>query len=207
MKKVILLDMDGTITPPRKPIEVDMVKKLDEILFADIHLGIVTGSNLEYMQEQLNSWEKFKLSHRNLHILPCNGLEYWRASKCIYRKNMRDLYSKTEWDWLMHDINSADKRMRLSLGGKDIRIPEKFIYERGSMINWCPIGRDATIFDRESFVQLDKKYKLRESFLNQMKTRPLFASKTVMSWSFCKRYAAVKPDIPLPIIAIFINNN
>ena len=180
MKKIILLDMDGTITPPRKPIQIDMIQKLDEILSHDIHLGVVTGSNLEYMQEQLNSWEKFKLAHRNIHSFPCNGLEYWRNCKCVYRKNMKDEYTGSEWNWLIHDIHSADKRMRLSLGGKDIRVPEKIIQERGSMINWCPIGRDANDKDRAKFIEIDKKHKLRENFLNQMKTRPLFTKKTVI---------------------------
>ena len=51
MKKVILLDMDGTITPPRKSIETEMIVQLDSMIADGYELGIVSGSGLQYMDE------------------------------------------------------------------------------------------------------------------------------------------------------------
>ena len=51
MNRIVLLDMDGTITPPRLPIE----KKMEEALLSlsrVAKIGIVTGSNFEYVMQQ-----------------------------------------------------------------------------------------------------------------------------------------------------------
>ena len=171
MKKVILLDMDGTITPPRKPISVEMKIQLDSMVNAGFTLGIVSGSSREYMDEQLGSWDKWEKNCKMVQKFPVNGTEGLQ---------MRNEYTDFEWEWLIHDIESADHRMRLSLGGRYIRKPENIIDFRGSSINWCPIGRDANEAQRKCFIGLDFAFNLRKNFLEQMKTRPLFHSKTVI---------------------------
>jgi len=171
MKKVILLDMDGTITPARKPIEPSMIAILDEIIKAGFYLGIVSGSNIELMNEQLSSWDKWVKGCNRVVKYPVNGTQ---------GLDMEKEYTEFEWKWLLHDIKAADKRMRLSLGGKYIRQPEEIIEYRGSAINWCPIGRDANAEQREFFIHLDRKHNFRKNFLEQMKTRPLFHERTVI---------------------------
>ena len=171
MKKVILLDMDGTITPHRKPLDPFMGVQLDSMIADGWELGIVSGSKLEYMDEQLGGWNTWKNTHPKLHKFPINGTQGLQ---------MRNEYTEFEWQWLIHDIKSADHRMRLSIGGKYIRVPDQIIDFRGSSINWCPIGRDANDKQRKRFVGLDHAFDLRLNFLNQMKTRPLFHHKTVI---------------------------
>ena len=171
MKKVILLDMDGTITPPRKPIETEMIVQLDSMIADGFELGIVSGSGIDYMDEQLGSWNKWNKDCKMVHKFPVNGTQ---------GLDMRNEYTESDWNWLIHDIEAADHRMRLSLGGRYIRVPDKIIEYRGSAINWCPIGRDASHKMRKRFVGLDYAFDLRLNFLNQMKTRPLFHSKTVI---------------------------
>ena len=171
MKKVILLDMDGTITPHRKPIDSYMVAQLNSMFADDWEIGIVSGSGMEYMDEQLSGWDPWNSDHPMLHKFPINGTQGLQ---------MRNEYTRFEWDWLINDIQSADHRMRRSLGGNYIRVPEQIIDFRGSSINWCPIGRDANEKQRKRFVGLDIAFDLRKNFLEQMKTRPLFHSKTVI---------------------------
>lgn len=171
MKKIILLDMDGTITPHRKPIDPFMCLQLDSMIADGWDLGIVSGSHLDYMDEQLESWQAWKDNHHMLHKFPING---------TLGLQMRNEYTKFEWEWLIHDIRAADHRMRLSLGGMYIRMPREIIDFRGPSINWCPIGRDANDNARKRFIGLDHAFDLRKNFLQQMKTRPLFHSKTVI---------------------------
>ena len=171
MKKVILLDMDGTITNHREPIDPSVHIQLDSMIADDWELGIVSGSHIEYMNEQLNGWKAWKNNHHKVHKFPINGTQ---------GMDMKSKYTDFEWNWLMHDIKAADHRMRLSLGGKYLRIPEEIIDFRGSSINWCPIGRDANEKQRKRFIGLDQAFDLRINFLQQMKTRPLFHEKTVI---------------------------
>lgn len=171
MKKVILLDMDGTITPARKPIEPPMISILNEIIEAGFHIGIVSGSPLNYMDEQLKSWDRWSKNCNRIHKYPVNGTA---------GLDMKSEYTSAEWRWLLDDIKSADKRMRLSVGGKEIRTPDEIIQHRGSALNWCPIGRDANEDERHKFIQLDTARGFRVSFLEQMKCRPLFHKKTVI---------------------------
>ena len=49
---VVLFDMDGTLTEPRSSLEKDLVPLLEELSnIADI--GIVTGSDFEYLKQQI----------------------------------------------------------------------------------------------------------------------------------------------------------
>jgi len=171
MKKVILLDMDGTITEHRKQIQTDMIIQLDSMIADEYELGIVSGSPLEYMNEQLDAWPAWKNNHPKVHKFPVNGTQGLQ---------MRNEYTEFEWEWLIHDIKAADHRMRLSLGGKYIPEPDEIIEYRGSAINWCPIGRGASNKMRKRFVGLDHAFDLRINFMNQMKTRPMFHNKTVI---------------------------
>ena len=171
MKKVILLDMDGTITPPRKPITDEMALQLDSMLVDNWELGIVSGSHIQYMDEQLSSWKAWKNNNPRIKKYPVNGTSLL---------SMRDEYSSFEWNWLIHDITAADHRMRCSLGGSYIRQPKSILEFRGSSINWCPPGRDADDKQRKKFIGLDMAFDLRVNFMKELKTRPLFHKKTVV---------------------------
>tara|TARA_B100001057_G_scaffold479909_1_gene552127 strand:+ start:19 stop:798 length:780 start_codon:yes stop_codon:yes gene_type:complete len=171
MKKVILLDMDGTITPPRKPIQDEMIVQLNSMINDKYELGIVSGSDIDYMDEQLGRWDKWAKDCKMLHKYPVNGTK---------DLDMKSQYTEADWQWLIDDIEAADHRMRLSLGGQYIRIPNEIIEYRGSAINWCPIGRDASDKMRKRFVGLDYAFDIRINFMNQLKSRPLFHSKTVI---------------------------
>ncbi len=52
MKKIILFDMDGTLTPARKAMTRDVAEKLFELHNTDYDIGIISGSGLNYILEQ-----------------------------------------------------------------------------------------------------------------------------------------------------------
>ena len=102
MKKVILLDMDGTITPPRKPIQDEMIVQLNSMINDEYELGIVSGSDIDYMDEQLGRWDKWANDCVKIHKYPVNGTK---------GLDMKSEYSDSDWQWLIHDIEAADHRM------------------------------------------------------------------------------------------------
>jgi hydroxymethylpyrimidine pyrophosphatase-like HAD family hydrolase len=49
---ICLFDVDGTLTEPRRPINKQMLNTLRELSF-QTEIGLLTGSGLEYIKEQL----------------------------------------------------------------------------------------------------------------------------------------------------------
>ena len=78
MQKIVLFDMDGTLTPPREHLDYSLVETLAKLCnYAEI--GIVSGSDYDYIMQQcgfLTTNDTIKLK---LHILPCNGTKHSRG--------------------------------------------------------------------------------------------------------------------------------
>ena len=53
-EKIFLFDMDGTLTPPRKQIEGKVVRAL-RALSSIGKIGVVTGSDYDYVKQQIFS--------------------------------------------------------------------------------------------------------------------------------------------------------
>ena len=53
MKKIVLFDMDGTLTEAREEISEDLLEGLLALRDEGAEAGIVTGSDLEYIKEQI----------------------------------------------------------------------------------------------------------------------------------------------------------
>ena len=73
---VVLFDIDGTLTEPRRVITKDMIDILNELAKL-VEIGFVTGSDLEYVKEQMWPALEKKIIRDNCHILPCNGTQYF----------------------------------------------------------------------------------------------------------------------------------
>ena len=82
LKPIILFDMDGTLTLPRKSIDWSTIVAMREIQkHADI--GIVSGSPYEYIVEQMSlAWREINsLRPDQLSIMPCNGTKLYEFTK------------------------------------------------------------------------------------------------------------------------------
>ena len=167
MKKVVLFDMDGTLTPPRKKMQWDVIDVLTD-LQKHCEIGIVTGSDIDYVQQQLDLiFDMSPIDCYGIHYLPCNGTKYYKLSgsgfKPIYENNMRDYLAEDDWRRLMQLLTSLQSSV--TRVHRNIPMTGNFISYRGSMINWCPIGRHATHSDREEWAALDKEQNIRNNWL------------------------------------------
>jgi len=73
---ICLFDVDGTLTEARKRIDKPMLDSLRELSF-NTEIGLLTGSGLDYIKEQLWPLLADQELSLNCHILPCNGIEYY----------------------------------------------------------------------------------------------------------------------------------
>ena len=57
----------------------------------------------------------------------------------------------------------------LDLGDRNFYLEYDFIDYRGSLINWCPIGRSSSKIQRSKFVELDLEKNVRDHMINTLK--------------------------------------
>ena len=175
MKKIVLFDMDGTLTPPRKTLDTSLLSTLADLTqYAEI--GIVSGSDIHYIMEQCKLLFLSDTLKLKTHILPCNGTKYCappssqdQSHKISAISFMRDKIGNHDFHRLMKIIIDYQNHI---VSHYDIPLTGHFISYRGSMINWCPIGRNATDIDREKFRQFDKTFgtsTFRKAILTQLK--------------------------------------
>ena len=175
-RDIVLFDMDGTLTEARKPFASFLSSPLWSLgQVADI--GIVTGSDLNYVQEQLHDLIENHSLRYCLHILPCNGTKYltppdnadgFHTMKHIAQ--MEKQIGKDKYRKLLEILI----QLQLDVSDFDIPLSGHFISARGSMINWCPIGRNANDKQRRYFKKFNKKVNLRRQMF--MKLRLLLDS-------------------------------
>jgi phosphomannomutase len=180
MSKVALFDMDGTLTEPRSLIASDMVDSLIS-LSKKYKIGIVSGSNFDYIMEQCGSLFKKNRDLSNFTIFPCNGTQKYTWDKNEWETgswkkesslNMRLHLGELKYRRLISMLSETLYRTHM-VYGRGMGLSGNFIVYRDSMINWCPIGRLATKKDREDFVKFDREYKIRERSVGFFNKNPL----------------------------------
>ena len=174
MKNLVLFDMDGTLTPPRSHLDYNLVDTLRELArFAEI--GIVTGSDLDYLKQQCGFLLEQGDIKLKLHLLPCNGTKHCappsykhKSYSLNHKRDMRKHLGEANFTKIMKKLIDYQNHV---VSHYDIPLTGHFISYRESMLNWCPVGRNASINDRLSFKSLDKSLSpsFRSLLLEQIK--------------------------------------
>lgn len=168
MKNVVLFDLDGTLTPPRQRITAENHSKILSLL-KHARVGIVTGSTLSYVIEQVDP----DLFQAGLEVFPCNGTEHWRWEGGSWMMLSQPISMR---DYLGNDWRQLHKVLHGMQGDVMEVMPEvpltgHFVSYRGSMVNWCPIGREAGPDERKIFEDLDASLKIRVGLLVTLRDR------------------------------------
>ena len=155
---LLLFDVDGTLTPSRLVISQSMKNFLLEVKKRAV-IGIVGGSDLVKMQEQMGAGDVTKMYD---YVFSENGLVAFRHGKEFSRKSIKlylgEANVKKLVNFCLHYI-------------ADIDIPKKrgtFIEFRDGLINLCPIGRNCTHEERLEFFEYDQKHRIREKMVEAL---------------------------------------
>ena len=180
MKKIVLFDMDGTLTPARKEMPSDVASKLFELYESNYDIGIISGSGMNYILEQCATFFKSYGKYlENLKIYPCNGTKYfvWDSKKCEpQQKYCQSIRSELGPKKLKRVLNALLRYQVDSMNNYEFS--ERFNYTgtfvdyRESIINWCPIGRNANTIDRAVFEDMDEYFKIRKKFAKVLSRDP-----------------------------------
>lgn len=155
---ILLFDVDGTLTDPICKISDEMLNTLRSLKNKNYTLGIVGGSNIEKIKNQIGD-DIYKLFD---YVFVENGLVFYKNGELINKENIIKKLGETNLQVLMNEI-----LYQLSL----LNIPKKrsnFIELRNACINISPIGRNCSYDERIEFYEYDKKFKVREKLLEKL---------------------------------------
>lgn len=157
---LLLFDVDGTLTPARKSIEKDFEEFLYQKVKSKATIGVVSGSDLSKIKEQLNG---DRLVSDFDYVFPENGLVYIKngveLSKQSIQKHLGEANIKRLINFCLRYI-------------ADLDIPIKrgtFIDFRNGMINICPIGRQCSYEERLVFNKYDSEHQVREKMVEDLR--------------------------------------
>ncbi|KAF2259192.1 eukaryotic phosphomannomutase [Lojkania enalia] len=158
---ICLFDVDDTLTVPRQHATPQMLQLLSELRHK-VAIGYVGGSDLSKQQEQLGTPEIPVQSMFDF-CFPENGLGAFRMGEKLESASFigwigQEKYNKLA-NWILHYI-------------ADLDIPVKrgtFIEFRNGMINVSPIGRNASVAERNAFNAYDAEHKVREKMVAAIK--------------------------------------
>jgi len=174
MTTIFLFDLDGTLCESRKSVTHDVItlfKKVNK----EVEIGILTGSDLDFLKEQCE--ELFQnLGYENkVYALACNGTKAYSVSidsnsrlnyKLIKEENLRNKIGEEKFKIVMSELVYEQAEAMIDY---DFPLTGNFITYRGSTINWCPVGRCASDSDRVLFKIEDEKKKVREIHVERIK--------------------------------------
>ena len=172
-KNIVLFDMDGTLTEAREQFNTELLLDLRKLAqYADI--GILTGSDIEYVNQQMEKLIKYSELRYVTHILPCNGTKYYRppsSSEDKYTLIHNNDMSKELPSDCLREIFKILTKSQSDVCYYPIPLTGHFINYRGSMINWSPIGRNANPHQREAFIKYDRENDFRTSLKKTLETK------------------------------------
>lgn len=174
---ICLFDVDGTLTESRRRIDKPMLEALKELSFTT-EIGLLTGSGLDYIKEQLWPLLADQELSLNCHVLPCNGTEYYIPNPDtpgnfieIHTISMFQKLGFEKFNTIMKTIMVL--QAQIAEADYDISFSGHHFQNRESMINWSPIGRNANQGERQQFMAMDKIYGIRNNFIHEFRKRML----------------------------------
>ncbi|KAL1638531.1 Phosphomannomutase 1 [Diplodia intermedia] len=158
---VCLFDVDGTLTPARRDVSPEMLQLLSELRHK-VAIGFVGGSDLIKQQEQLGT-RQIAVTTLFDYCFAENGLTAIRLGE--------SLASASFIGWLGEDKYKPLVNFCLHYIA-DLDIPVKrgtFVEFRNGMINVSPIGRNASVAERNEFEAYDKVHGVRPKFVDALR--------------------------------------
>ncbi|KAG6813827.1 Phosphomannomutase 1 [Tricholoma furcatifolium] len=162
-KKLVLFDVDGTLTPARQDVSKEMVETLRD-LRKKVVIGFVGGSDLPKISGQL-TFEGSKALNDFDYGFAENGLTAYKLGKELESQSFIKFLGEEKYkklaNFILHYI--ADMDIPIKRG--------TFIEFRNGMINVSPIGRNATIAERIEFEKYDKVHGHRAAFVKVLQEK------------------------------------
>jgi len=152
---VLLFDLDGTLTEPRQIISPQLYNYLVKEAKRQVRIGIVGGSDLPKIVEQLGHGEQAIQEFD--YVFAENGMVAYANGALRATQSIQKALGEEKLQDFTNYVLAYLSRLKL---------PKKrgnFVELRKGMINVCPVGRSCSQEERIEFYEYDQKEKIRET--------------------------------------------
>ena len=175
-KTIVLFDMDGTLTPCREKIKSPVIAALRR-LSPHARIGIVSGSDYDYIMQQCSALFDFGgVDLGNIDILPCNGTKFYKWDKTSFKlthdNDMMTVLgngsdSTSQYQKLVRKITALQNEAIQNVL-KTTTLTGTFLQYRGSLLNWCFVGRNADFSVRKEFEEINQSEGVRAFYKDKL---------------------------------------
>ncbi|EME80293.1 uncharacterized protein MYCFIDRAFT_56710 [Pseudocercospora fijiensis CIRAD86] len=158
---ICLFDVDGTLTPARRSVSPEMLQLLSA-LRQKVAIGFVGGSDLVKQQEQLGT--------TSIPVTTLFDFSFAENGLIAYRMGV-PLASHSFIGWIGEENYKKLVKFLLHYIA-DLDIPVKrgtFVEFRNGMINVSPVGRNASVQERNDYEKYDLEHGIRKKFIEDIK--------------------------------------
>lgn len=159
---LVLFDVDGTLTPARRSASPEILKTLEDLRKKAV-IGFVGGSDLLKIREQLEVTPNANVLESFDYCFAENGLTAYQSGKLLASQSFINHLGEDRYKKL---VNFCLKEI------SELDIPIKrgtFVEFRNGMINVSPIGRNASVSERDEFEKYDKQTQVRSKLVEKLK--------------------------------------
>lgn len=139
MKKLIIFDLDGTLSKSKSPIDKEMGELLKNLIEV-AQVAIISGGDWPQFKKQVLNLLPKKSNLNKLTILPTCGTKFYK-----YKKDWEELYEENftadEKKRILNSLHNAIEEAQLDIKetwGKQIE-------DRGSQITFSALGQEAPL--------------------------------------------------------------
>lgn len=148
MKRLIVFDLDGTLTESKSEIDVETAILLDDLLSV-VKAAIISGGDLPQFEKQLLA--RLAQSDRldNLSILPTCGTKFFQ-----HKTNWQKLYSEDLTKAQKQEITDALNAAVASAGFRAEKTWGDPIEDRESQITYSALGQQAPLDEKKGGIPI-----------------------------------------------------
>ena len=154
MEKIYIFDVDGTLTPSRRPITEDF-----EAFFSkwakENTFYLVSGSNLEKIKEQLPNY----ILNLAAGVFPCGGNQLFINDTQKYNREFKP--PEDLLNFLKEKLKNTNYTTKAG----------NHIEDRGSMLNFSIVGRDCSLEQRQDYFEYDSNVGERSSIAEEINAK------------------------------------
>jgi hypothetical protein len=164
MKKLIIFDLNGTLTESKSAIDTEMANQLNKLLKV-AKVAIISGGDWHQLEKQvLDHLPKGYLS-KKLSILPTCGTKYYH-----YKKEWKELYAENFTNSEKKEIINQLIKAEAESGLEIQKTWGEQIEDRGSQITFSALGQEAPLKNKKNWDQdFEKRKKIKTRLEKSLK--------------------------------------